>query len=237
MKKGVKILICSGSIEESQYTKSIIEKQKLAAGAELVVRSALQFVSEINGRVFEYDIALVALKNEGLNNPGVSINRIAPGCVLIYIASLEEYTPDIYETTHCYLVLKDQQEEYLKRALEKAYSIAGSSRYIKITRDYERMNIKIQSIRYITRVNRKVRVVSDSVYDVNKSLRLMLEELPEAFVRCHEGYVVNLEYVEKTEGRNLILKSGEAVPLGRAYKESFHAAFLSHTQKIRGRAH
>jgi len=48
------------------------------------------------------------------------------------------------------------------------------------------------------------------------------------FIRCHTGFIVNLLYFEKLEGNDMILLSGERVPVSRNRKKDV----LSRIEKI-----
>ncbi len=226
------ILICCSSAEESYSLKNSIEE--IEPGAHEFTLASYDKVCEmISARQLPCDAAVLELSHEGDASAGVNlaveINHAAPRCALLYFSELSDYTPEIYETTHCYFIPKDRSEEFLPRALDKAARIARSGRRtVRVYEDRVSKDIRIISIRYIARRNRKVCIAADREYEVNRSISELLKELPPRFVRCHEGFAVNLDHVVSVEAGSITMKRGDSIPIGRAYKKQFFVAYAAY---------
>lgn len=71
------------------------------------------------------------------------------------------------------------------------------------------------------------------LYKIRLSLRElenMLSEIP-YFSRIHQSFIINLNYYDKKEGNNLILKNGQKFALSRSYRDTFFKALAEY---IRG---
>jgi len=65
-----------------------------------------------------------------------------------------------------------------------------------------------------------------------KSLDKMQEELKDKdFIRIHRSYVIHLPYIAKFDKRNVILKTGENLPIGGTYYDSVKQAFSEYAMK------
>ena len=54
----------------------------------------------------------------------------------------------------------------------------------------------------------------------------MLEELPDTFIRCHQSFIVNRDYVRNVEGNQFLLSSGNVIPISKKYAKNVKDLFL-----------
>jgi len=52
----------------------------------------------------------------------------------------------------------------------------------------------------------------------NISLQKMLKDLDSNFIRCHKSYIINITFIEKIVGNQILVKD-KKIPIGRSYKE------------------
>lgn len=62
--------------------------------------------------------------------------------------------------------------------------------------------------------------------------QLEKQMLEKDFVRVHRSYMVNLQYVRKFQRPNLILKTGEVIPIGVTYAKLVDKAFSEYVSKL-----
>lgn len=61
----------------------------------------------------------------------------------------------------------------------------------------------------------------DSEHKERGTMNKVVKELENmGFIRIHEGFVVNVEYIAYMENKNVGLSNGKVLPMGRTYKES-----------------
>ena len=93
------------------------------------------------------------------------------------------------------------------------------NKFVPIVCNREKIYLNVNNIKYIERVSRKIRIVCEKgCFMINESLNIIGERLPEYFVRCHTGYIVNTKYINCLKNKNIVIKGGEEISLGRAYK-------------------
>lgn len=79
--------------------------------------------------------------------------------------------------------------------------------------------INMSEILYIERISRKIRIVTKNEnYECYDTLKSMQERLPKNFVRCHTGYIVNMDYVVSIHSNYLVMKDERKISIGRTYK-------------------
>lgn len=53
------------------------------------------------------------------------------------------------------------------------------------------------------------------------------------FYRCHKGFLVNLGYIKKFVGQDIVLHHCETVlPIGRAYKQGLREAVVDYEERM-----
>ena len=92
---------------------------------------------------------------------------------------------------------------------------------IKVVSNRQRVELYVNKILYIERRDRKIELVcKNHTYPVNDSLENLSHILPESYVRCHTGYIVNLENVSAIHSKYILMDNGVIIPVGRAYKNN-----------------
>jgi len=127
---------------------------------------------------------------------------------------------------------KPLDEQEVLSLLERATNhFSAASVEIIVTEDYKKRAIKQRDIRYVEVFNKKS-VIHLEAETVTVYMKLgeveALLTLP-SFLRCHRGFIVNMEYIEAEtdEGRDFIMENGDIVYIGqnnrfkvkRAYRE------------------
>lgn len=138
----------------------------------------------------------------------------------IFITGFIEKASEICEAPFLYFLLKPLDEKKLTRALEKAVCrIQEEARTaLALTSGGEVHRIAPQEIIYIESNGRQIKIHFsnglDSVY--YKKISEIAGELPSCFYRCHNSYIVNLDYVEKLEWDGFLIRNTkEKIPVPR----------------------
>lgn len=70
----------------------------------------------------------------------------------------------------------------------------------------------------------EISTVSEKKYVYYKSLKDLIENLPNEFMRVHNSYIVNLTNVDLFEDNHIVLK-GAKIAIGKSYKECLLSTF------------
>ncbi len=98
--------------------------------------------------------------------------------------------------------------------------------------------VAIDRILYIEAASHQLNIVTDDeVYQVWSGLDKMKEQLPEEFVACHRGYIVNLKHVDsaKKDGLCIVGRPELLIPISRQKRAEFIDALTRYyTRTMRG---
>ncbi|MGN0152925.1 MAG: LytR/AlgR family response regulator transcription factor [Lachnospiraceae bacterium] len=221
----MRIGICAEEKEECIKVENIL-REGMLLNSEY---DTIQFYSlndvkiNLEENLFQCDVMVMDIdfKQENLNGIRLSklINEKAPDCQIVYLA--HKFIADVYETEHCYLVIKDNMQVMLPRAVKKAkylYGKAVGKKMVELISGGHIVYIAQKDIVYIKKENRVIHVCTrNRVYDSYQSLAEIGRQLDEELVRCHGSYVINLKYVTELGKSSFIMEDEKEIPIGKTY--------------------
>ncbi len=100
-----------------------------------------------------------------------------------------------------------------------------------IRKGQELIKVLIKDIIYIeAEKNYLVLKTGDDVIRIRETMTNALNELQgKGFIRCHKGYLVNADYIEKIRNSEIILRAGKesiVLPVGRSYEKEVRKKIL-----------
>ena len=120
-------------------------------------------------------------------------------------------------------VAKPFTEERLRKALERATSSTarGRARCLAVRKGRELRTISLDRIAYIRGADdySELHLDDGSIHLHQKTLTALERVLPEDFVRVHRSYIAPLTKARGLRANALILADGQAVPVGRSYRD------------------
>lgn len=161
---------------------------------------------------------------------------------VIFLTSHTEFAMDGYEVAAFRFLKKPLQEEKLCKTLEDLKEELLCKRSILIRSEGDDVVLLVDEILYIEAQNNSVRIVLTGKEDRNREyftrkklsdLEKELTELSDAFTRIHRGYLVNLKYVKKNLGTEILLSDQIRLPVSKSYVKEFRERLIEY---IRNRA-
>lgn len=118
-----------------------------------------------------------------------------------------------------------------KCLLKISKAVENKSKTITIRTNRQDIIIKISDIIYIEKLKNYsyIHTVSEK-YSVKSSMANFEEILSEyGFIRCHEGYVVNLNNICRIYDKSILLSNSDTVPISRNKVKTVREAFMKRT--------
>ena len=134
-------------------------------------------------------------------------------------------------TRHVWLVLKERADEFLLPALRKALSVEESEpapEVLQVRSEGKVLLLPVDSVLYVDRFGRKTRInCQEGRYVIAQPPAKLLSSLLSArFVRCHQGYWVNLSHIAALDHYEFILDDGTRLPISRTWRDAARARFF-----------
>lgn len=224
----IQVVCCDDEKEMRKALIKIIEPElqlqginyqlsEFASGEELLSSNRLEAVD-----LLFLDIEMKAL--DGIET-AKQLRKVNQRAVIVFITAFADFVFQGYEVKALNYLLKPYGEKKIVEVLRKALDELEmtQSKYFVIEQKSGITKIPLKDICYFSSDRRMLTVVttkdSSSFYGKLSDL-----ELPDAFLRIHNRYIVNLNYVEQLEAAFLYCNQ-EQLPISRKYRQSLMVNF------------
>ena len=155
------------------------------------------------------------------------LRKQAPETLLIFVTSHPDYVFQGYEVKALNYILKPYKEqkilEVLDAALAELSEEAEQSFLVKQKGGQKRLLLR--NIYYFWSERRKIHVqTEDECLTFYGKLNDIELEMPDSFIRIHNRYLVNINFVQET-GTEYVSCAGQQLPMSRANKQALQVAF------------
>ena len=181
-------------------------------------------------RNFDVILMDILLGKENGYNIAKNIRSIDSKVKIVFLTSITKYALKGYEINAARYLVKPITIFQLKSILPKMIiEIEADNGYYIEQNDDGIYKIYFSDIKYIETYGRNT-LVHIKDYDVlsYKSMKMHMSNLNNQFIRCHAAIIVNLKYVAQMGKTDLILTTGESIPLSKNRKREFKEAFLNY---------
>ncbi|MDO5734366.1 MAG: LytTR family DNA-binding domain-containing protein [Eubacteriales bacterium] len=223
---------------ERQLLRRYLEAWAKSHGEELVIREyptaeAFDFDYSQDKRV---DCALLDIQMPGKSGVELarSLREKDQNLALIFITGIVDYIQEGYELEALHYLLKPVKEAELARCLdrfiEKRKTMPAS---ILVKTDDAYLKVQVDEILYLESERNflSLHLKNQRILLTRAALQDFKNELGDSFLICHRSYLVNLKEVEQIVGRELILSSGERIPISRRKLTEVNDAFIRQHKK------
>jgi len=228
------IAVCDDNCLHLQHAVAMVEAALPPAQAEVSAFSGGSALLK-SMAVGDYtpDIAVLDIRMAEIDGISLAreLNRLAPGCQIIFLTSYVDYAPDVYQIKHLWFVPKERAQEFLAPAIERALANNAPSEPASIltVRSQGRvLLLPFQDIVYIDRLGRKTRIVcrTESFLVSQSPGAVITPALALQMIHCHQGYWINMEHITALDHSEFILDTGARIPISRTYRDEARRRFF-----------
>lgn len=148
---------------------------------------------------------------------------------IIFVTGYMEYIQEGYDVEALHYLLKPVSQEKIDSVLDRAVErLKTADAVLLVECGGEVLRLPLKEIRFIES-NRNYNIIhADNDYEMRGTLSELEEKLDEAFVRVGRSYLVNLHYVRRIGKTELILNTGENLPVPRGSYKKLNEAFIKY---------
>lgn len=145
-----------------------------------------------------------------------------PFIYIIGIQSFEMIQECMRKHVSFYLIKERLEEELQKYKYEIIDHIQKNFQYSCYQKQGMMIKLKISNIYYVESMRHDLMIhYLNETFVERKKLSEFLETVPNYFVQIHKSYVVNMQWIRKKRGCEIILENNIVLPIGRSYKNQF----------------
>lgn len=202
-----------------EYVSQYFSKKQKSYECFLFER-ALDFVDSYNAH---YDIILLDIDMPGMDGMTAAkkIREKDEHVAIIFITNMAQYAIKGYEVNATDFMLKPVSYFNLSLKLDKAITLLSRQRTFSFISEGRTIVLSEDDVYYIEGNNQYVLIHTQKEnYKVHQSLKGIEGQFGAAFCRCHNSFLVNLNYVYSIEGNDAIIGENR-LPISRDRKKPF----------------
>lgn len=226
----VKVGICDDELSMRRMLRLVLERTLELAGMEYEIQeyiSGEDFIAKISAGA--PDILFLDIEMGGMD--GIETARVLrkkeAKTVIIFVTSYPDFVFQGYEVHAFHYILKPYKEKKIAGVMEQALKeldILGE-RYFTVEQKAKSLRIPLHNTIAFQSERRKVRaLVNEESIEFYGKLDEVETELPNYFVRIHNRYLVNMNYVTAVE-KDRCICGQNSFPVSRAFKQNLEVAF------------
>lgn len=213
--------LCDDDIIDRNFIKFCLEKYSKTNGLEYELYeydNGEALVKDLPNH--DYDVFLLDIYMHNMSGIEVAqaIREQDKDVLIVFITSSREFAMEGYRVHAVDYLLKPISYERICETMGWiTKNLKIDSKVIDILSNRVRMKVKVSTIMYAEVFN-TVCVLHTTQEEYRTYITLdelcgLLED--DRFVRCHRSFLVNMDYVDKIEEHNFVLKNMTMVPIGR----------------------
>lgn len=181
----------------------------------------------LNTNLMQYDMVFLDIEIGEVNgiDIAVELRKTNDNALIYFVTSHSSYVSEALRYLPFQYMLKPISAnkglfvEEFNRGIAK---IKKDRQKVVVKTRYDVCTMDVKNIVYIERINRKVEIFTTSgkVSSTSKFDDLYDKLLPYDFVKCHHSLLINMKFIAKVKGNELVLKNGETLPISRNYLHS-----------------
>ncbi|MCM1538161.1 MAG: LytTR family DNA-binding domain-containing protein [bacterium] len=236
----MKIAVCD---DEREIREEIGQKiRRFLPDAEVCLYGSAE---ELLGEKSMPELLFLDIKMSGMNGMELaeklrSRNR---DVTIIFLTALEEYVYRAFDVGAFHYLLKPVDPVRFYEVLERAVRECRRNKAGAPARGAEEESLTIRSkartekvylseIVYLEVFNRKVTLHKmQEQMEFYGRLKEFEERLDADFVRCHRSYVVNLRYVRRYNGTEVVLENGDSVLMAKTKYAGFVRRYMDYMKR------
>lgn len=223
----IHIAICDDEKDFVAYMTGLLKQYATETGQEIKVTVYYDGMELIEKYDTTIDLIFLDIQMRVVNGLRAAerIRQMDEKVGIIFLTTLTQYGLEGYKyqaTNYIikpirYARLKEEMKQWLERHRQ------DDSSFIVVANDAGKFKVFLKSLRFIETFNRNLLLHTDqeNIICYKKMKELETELVQHGFVRCHSGYLVNLFYVKRIEKLDIILTTGERVPISQPKRKEF----------------
>ncbi len=153
--------------------------------------------------------------------------------VIIFMTGHLEYAGRIFEAEPSYFLVKPIDRDQLKTAVDRAVtSLRQQSETIAFPVKNGVLRLYPEEITYVESKLRQAELHGGSkTWTVPMKLDDIENLLPGQFLRVHQSYLVNMEYIRQLAGKEILLYDDIRIPVSRSHVQNVREGFMRYLSR------
>lgn len=169
---------------------------------------------------FDYDVLFwdIQLETETTLPLARDIFELYPHIQMIYVTNYNQYIKDVFQSHVSYFIDKNDLEEKMDDIIDKIMNVLFHQKLLIKNKD----SVHMVNMHHVMYIERKLRVSyiyekENRCYRSREKLSEFMCKLNHKFIRTHNSFIVNVDYIETMTRTSVYLTNGMVIPVSRQY--------------------
>lgn len=230
----MEIVICDDEASERQLLEKYVREWALSRGVKPVFR----FFDSSESFLFSWeddkacDLLILDIEMGGMSGIELAEKLRAEGSMvpLLFVTGYGEYMPCGYDVSALHYLLKPVGRDKIFSVLDRVREKPGKSGRLCLETPDGVIGVSPEEIWYVEAVGHYCTLHGESgAVQLKESIGSFEKRIcgEKGFVKCHRSYLVNLRHVSAVKRLEVLLDSGESIPVSRNLGKQVNQAFIS----------
>lgn len=226
----ITIGICDDEVKMRKTLRPILERTLQLQGVEYKIAEYVSGEALLE-KVVKKEINILFLDIEMGNLNGIEIAKILrkkeQKTIIIFVTAYPDFVFQGYEVHAFHYILKPYEEKKIKRVMEQALKELSliEEQFFIVEQKSKTLRISLKETIVFKSERRKVSAcVGNEIIGFYGKLDEIEHQLPDYFVRIHNRYLVNLNFITEIE-KDRCVCGIHIFPISRAFKQNLEVAF------------
>ncbi len=230
----MRIGICDDERTWCEQAEKLIAEYAGRTGMDMTVRSFQTHEELLNfggGNHESPDVIFMDIELGGKDGIEVAkeVNRLWKNCQIVYLTNHLFYATEVYQTQHCFFVLKEQFADKIGEVFDKVLHELeqSSAKYIFETKGKKEIAVAPADICYFERERRSTNLITTwGTYEIWDKIGELEGKLSRVdFVRCHNSYIVYIPAIRELGQDAILMENNVRIPISRSHRNEVKHAF------------
>jgi DNA-binding LytR/AlgR family response regulator len=217
------IALIDNELEVLLKTKRMIENMYMDSKVR-IYQDYKKLFMDIEKDDYEIDLLIVDISvGENGIESSKRLLKYKPNLGIVFTSESLRLYEDIFQVQPIYFLKKPLTKERVKKALDKAKLVMEKRKHVfSFESNGILMKYESYEIYYIESQGRKLFFHGKRKYrPIYMKLSDLEERVPDNFVRIHQSYMINIDYLKTFSQKEVVLHTGERIPISqKRYKEA-----------------
>lgn len=233
----LRIAICDDDVKFCELIKKMLENYLQTIHADFDIRIYLTGESlcfdyyELNFDLIFLDIELTGINGVGI---GQMLRQQSQNVQIVYVSSKEEYAMQLFQNRPFDFLVKPVTKQRFNVLLDTYFQVFPiADRYFQFVTDRCKKQIAVKEIVYFESIRKQLRIVTEKqeILFYAKLTDVLNEPFSKQFLRIHQSFLVNTQYISEFRYGEVKLSTGSLLPISRGYQDTVREFLIQREQK------
>lgn len=159
------------------------------------------------------------------------IHKTDPDCKIVFTTSSRDFAIESYKLRAVHYLVKPISLYDIQETMDRCRSIIlKEMQFLSVMSNRTESKVFLKDIIYIEYYNRKTIIhIQNGTIETYKPLSEIEKEIKDpAFLRCHKGYIVNMDKISKIQNNDFLMKNGDLINIRTNKSKEIKDAYIKY---------